>query len=99
MLTRRVGLMGNPSDGFNGKTVAMSISNFWAEVTLVESQTLVRFPNGNRSFPSVFFPTLSFGLLAGAAPPSAQRSHRVWKPAGFVLHQQEGRVRAARRSA
>lgn len=33
--------MGNPSDGFNGKTVAMSISNFWAEVTLVESQTLV----------------------------------------------------------
>ncbi len=41
MLTRRVGLMGNPSDGFNGKTIAMSISNFWAEVTLVESQTLV----------------------------------------------------------
>ena len=37
----RVGLMGNPSDGFNGKTIAMSISNFWAEVTLVESQTLV----------------------------------------------------------
>ncbi|XP_033969270.1 uncharacterized protein LOC117468988 [Trematomus bernacchii] len=35
----RVGLMGNPSDGFNGKTIAMSISNFWAEVTLVESQT------------------------------------------------------------
>lgn len=33
--------MGNPSDGFNGKTIAMSISNFWAEVTLVESQTLV----------------------------------------------------------
>uniref|UniRef100_A0A3B5L6P8 GHMP kinase C-terminal domain-containing protein n=1 Tax=Xiphophorus couchianus TaxID=32473 RepID=A0A3B5L6P8_9TELE len=37
----RVGLMGNPSDGFNGKTIAMTISNFWAEVTLVESQTLV----------------------------------------------------------
>lgn len=33
--------MGNPSDGFNGKTIAMSISNFWAEVTLTESQTLV----------------------------------------------------------
>lgn len=41
MLTHRVGLMGNPSDGFNGKTIAMTISNFWAEVTLVESQTLV----------------------------------------------------------
>uniref|UniRef100_A0A8C7Z5W0 Nucleotidyl transferase domain-containing protein n=1 Tax=Oryzias sinensis TaxID=183150 RepID=A0A8C7Z5W0_9TELE len=37
----RVGLMGNPSDGFNGKTIAMTISNFWAEVTLLESQTLV----------------------------------------------------------
>lgn len=42
VLTHRVGLMGNPSDGFNGKTIAMSISNFWAEVTLVESQTLVK---------------------------------------------------------
>ena len=41
VMTHRVGLMGNPSDGFNGKTIAMSISNFWAEVTLVESQTLV----------------------------------------------------------
>uniref|UniRef100_A0A3Q4GDD0 Uncharacterized LOC102783847 n=1 Tax=Neolamprologus brichardi TaxID=32507 RepID=A0A3Q4GDD0_NEOBR len=30
----RVGLMGNPSDGFNGKTIAMTIANFWAEVTL-----------------------------------------------------------------
>ncbi|XP_029964462.1 uncharacterized protein LOC115400605 [Salarias fasciatus] len=41
----RVGLMGNPSDGFHGKTIAMSISNFWAEVTLVESQTLVLLPH------------------------------------------------------
>ena len=42
LVSGRVGLMGNPSDGFNGKTIAMTISNFWAEVTLVESQTLVR---------------------------------------------------------
>ncbi|KAF4104077.1 glucuronokinase with putative uridyl pyrophosphorylase isoform X1 [Onychostoma macrolepis] len=41
----RVGLMGNPSDGFNGKTIAMSITNFWAEVTLMESQTLVLLPH------------------------------------------------------
>ncbi|XP_076024005.1 glucuronokinase with putative uridyl pyrophosphorylase [Genypterus blacodes] len=41
----RVGLMGNPSDGFNGKTIALSISNFWAEVTLVESQTLALVPH------------------------------------------------------
>lgn len=38
----RVGLMGNPSDGFHGKTIALSISNFWAEVSLVESEKLVR---------------------------------------------------------
>ncbi|XP_017289322.1 glucuronokinase with putative uridyl pyrophosphorylase isoform X2 [Kryptolebias marmoratus] len=41
----RVGLIGNPSDGFNGKTIAMSISNFWAEVTLIESQTLILVPH------------------------------------------------------
>ncbi|XP_007575629.1 glucuronokinase with putative uridyl pyrophosphorylase [Poecilia formosa] len=41
----RVGLMGNPSDGFNGKTIAMTISNFWAEVTLVESQILALVPH------------------------------------------------------
>ncbi|XP_036393195.1 glucuronokinase with putative uridyl pyrophosphorylase [Megalops cyprinoides] len=41
----RVGLMGNPSDGFHGKTIAMTISNFWAEVTLTESQTLVLLPH------------------------------------------------------
>ena len=28
----RVGLMGNPSDGFYGKTISLSIKNFWAEV-------------------------------------------------------------------
>ena len=26
--------MGNPSDGFHGKTIALSIENFWAEVTI-----------------------------------------------------------------
>lgn len=33
--------MGNPSDGFHGKTIAMTIANFWAEVTIVESDKLV----------------------------------------------------------
>uniref|UniRef100_A0A668VF86 Uncharacterized protein n=1 Tax=Oreochromis aureus TaxID=47969 RepID=A0A668VF86_OREAU len=41
----RVGLMGNPSDGFNGKTIAMTIANFWAEATLLDSQTLVLVPH------------------------------------------------------
>ena len=38
----RVGLVGNPSDGFHGKTISLSVANFWAEVTIKESQKLVR---------------------------------------------------------
>ena len=37
----RIGLMGNPSDGFNGKTVSMLLGNFHATVTLRESERLV----------------------------------------------------------
>ena len=36
----RVGLIGNPSDGYNGKTISCSVSNFWASTTLVESPNL-----------------------------------------------------------
>eukprot|EP00877_Chromochloris_zofingiensis_P005287 jgi/Chrzof1/1475/Cz10g09080.t1 len=31
----RVGLLGNPSDGFHGKGISFSLQNFWAEVTLL----------------------------------------------------------------
>ena len=37
----RVGLIGNPSDGFYGKTISFTVSNFWAEVTITESPRLV----------------------------------------------------------
>ena len=30
----RIGLLGNPSDGFQGATIAVSLANFWAEVGL-----------------------------------------------------------------
>ncbi len=42
----RVGLMGNPSDGFGGKTISCLIKNFGAQVTVHESHTLeiVRHP-------------------------------------------------------
>ncbi|MFQ6040129.1 MAG: mevalonate kinase [Candidatus Poribacteria bacterium] len=43
----RLGLMGNPSDGFYGKTISCAISNFWAEVTLWESPTLQIIPHKN----------------------------------------------------
>ena len=34
-------MIGNPSDGFYGKTISFTISNFWAEVTITESSRLV----------------------------------------------------------
>eukprot|EP01062_Namystynia_karyoxenos_P054758 TRINITY_DN4527_c0_g1_i1.p1 TRINITY_DN4527_c0_g1~~TRINITY_DN4527_c0_g1_i1.p1 ORF type:complete len:668 (+),score=245.43 TRINITY_DN4527_c0_g1_i1:85-2004(+) len=41
----RVGLLGNPSDGFHGKTIALSIANFWAEVTIFASDKLRLLPH------------------------------------------------------
>ena len=32
----RAGLIGNPSDGYYGKTISISVRNFWAEVVLYE---------------------------------------------------------------
>jgi glucuronokinase len=32
----RAGLVGNPSDGYGGKTIALSVGNFWADVVLYE---------------------------------------------------------------
>ena len=32
----RAGLIGNPSDGYNGKTITIIVKNFWAEVVLYE---------------------------------------------------------------
>lgn len=36
----RAGLIGNPSDGYNGKTISFSVRNFVAKVTLFESPFL-----------------------------------------------------------
>merc|ERR1719281_2314845 len=41
----RVGLIGNPSDGFFGKTISMTIKNFWASVELWESEKLTLLPH------------------------------------------------------
>lgn len=32
----RAGLLGNPSDGYHGKTISVIVANFWAEVVLYE---------------------------------------------------------------
>ena len=41
----RAGLVGNPSDGYFGKTIALAFSNYRAEVILYESPELEILPN------------------------------------------------------
>ena len=36
----RAGLLGNPSDGYHGKTISFIVRNFWAEVVLYEWDTV-----------------------------------------------------------
>lgn len=54
----RVGLMGNPSDGYFGKTLGLSIANFWATVKLEASPTLKLIPN-------MLYDPSEFGSLGG----------------------------------
>lgn len=51
----RIGLLGNPSDGFNGKTISFVLRNFWAEVVLYEwdSVDIVLAAQDRASFQSV----------------------------------------------
>ena len=36
----RAGLLGNPSDGYNGKTISIIVRNFWAQVVMYEWDTV-----------------------------------------------------------
>jgi glucuronokinase len=37
----RIGLLGNPSDGYDGKCIALSLENYFAEVGRLEGQVAV----------------------------------------------------------
>ena len=56
----RVGICGNPSDGFFGKTLGMTIENFWCEITLEASERL-------RLIPNPLFDPSDFGSLSDLA--------------------------------
>jgi glucuronokinase len=51
----RAGLLGNPSDGYHGKTISLIVRNFWAEVVLYEwdSVDIVLAENDRARFRSV----------------------------------------------
>ena len=52
----RAGLVGNPSDGYHGKTISISVRNFWAEVVLYEwdSVDIVLAEDDRARFSSVY---------------------------------------------
>ncbi len=52
----RAGLLGNPSDGYNGKTISIIVRNFWAEVVLYEwdSVDIVLAEDDRARFSSVY---------------------------------------------
>ena len=52
----RAGLLGNPSDGYHGKTIAIIMRNFWAEVVLYEwdSVDIVLAEHDRARFSSVY---------------------------------------------
>lgn len=41
----RVGFVGNPSDGYNGKTISFTFSNFYAETVMYEAPYIELLPN------------------------------------------------------
>src|SRR5215471_9673620 len=52
----RAGLLGNPSDGYHGKTISFSVRNYWAEVALYEwdSVDIVLAADDRAKFDSIF---------------------------------------------
>jgi hypothetical protein len=59
----RIGLMGNPSDGFNGKTLSFLIENFKATVTIEEVDDCCGVSNGVEIVPNVKFDVFKFKNL------------------------------------
>ena len=65
----RAGLIGNPSDGMYGKTLGVTVSNFWAEVHLSASERIVLHPH------PLYDPS-EFGSLSDL--------HKVCKKEGYM---------------
>ncbi len=96
----RGGLIGNPSDGYFGKTIAFTFSNFCAEVTLYESPELEIIPT--RRDHSVFNgiddlvnDVSSFGYYGGIRLLKAaiKRFHDYTRKNGIQLHDKNFTIR------
>ena len=70
----RAGLLGNPSDGYNGKTISIIVRNFWAEVVMYEwdSVDIVQSKDDRARFRSIH--DLAQDVRAGATGTRAMSS-------------------------
>ncbi|MDB4435523.1 GHMP kinase [bacterium] len=96
----RAGLIGNPSDGFHGKTIAFIIRNFQAEVTLWESPELVIESNqrDQTNFASITKLVESidaFGYYGGVRllQASLRRFHHYCQQNGIPIHSHNFTIR------
>lgn len=89
----RAGLVGNPSDGYHGKTISFVIRNFRAEVTLYETPELEIQPNSRDqstfdSIDALADDVRKFGYYGGIRLLKAtiKRFHDHCREAGLALH-------------
>src|ERR1700730_10412845 len=96
----RAGLLGNPSDGYHGKTVSISIRNYWAEVVLYEwdSVEIVLADDDRAKFDSVselardVCPHGYYGGLR-LIKATIKRFVEHWQARGLALHDRKFSVR------
>jgi glucuronokinase len=96
----RAALIGNPSDGYFGKTIALTFSNFCAEVDLYETPDLEILPNVRDqsvfgSISSLAEDVRLFGYYGGIRllKAAVKRFHDYAREAGIRLHDRNFTVR------
>lgn len=96
----RAGLVGNPSDGYFGKTISFVIRNFRAEVVLYETPELEILPNTRdqsvfRSIDALAEDVLKFGYYGGIRllKATVKRFHDYCAEQGIALHERNFTLR------
>ncbi|MEO1835218.1 MAG: GHMP kinase [Akkermansiaceae bacterium] len=96
----RAGLIGNPSDGYHGKTISFIVRNFSAKVTLWESPELEIQPARRDemifgSISDLVEDTRNFGYYGGLRllKASVKCFHKYCREGGLTLHNQNFTIR------
>ena len=78
----RIGLLGNPSDGFFGKTISLSLANFYAEVCCFSRSRFNRSAELYNVSVAIADPHYGASSVAVAAPRRRRRRLRCRKALG-----------------